>query len=105
MKLSQVIVRPFVVLVERYYPDPFVFAIILTFVTIILSLTLTDAGLQHTIVAWGDGLSGLFAFTTQICLTLIGAYALSHTEPVQQLLAKCGRLPRTPAEAYALVAH
>ena len=81
MKISQLIVRPFVILVERYYPDPFVFAIILTFVTIILSLGLTDAGLQQTIIDWGDGLSNLFAFTTQICLTLIGAHALSHTEP------------------------
>ncbi|MGY8766139.1 MAG: TIGR00366 family protein, partial [Nitrospinaceae bacterium] len=61
MKISQIIVRPFVVLVERYYPDPFVFAIILTFVTIFLSLGLTDAGLQQTILAWGNGLSSLFA--------------------------------------------
>jgi len=104
MKLSQLIIRPFVVLVERYYPDPFVFAIILTFVTIFLSLGLTDAGLQQTIIAWGDGLSSLFAFTTQICLTLIGAHVLSHTEPVKKVLVRCGSLPRTQFQAYALTA-
>lgn len=103
MKISQIIVRPFVILVERYYPDPFVFAILLTYVTIILSLGLTDAGLQQTIIAWGNGLSNLFAFTTQVCLTLIGAHALSHTEPVKKVLTKCGSLPRSQFQAYALV--
>jgi short-chain fatty acids transporter len=104
MKISQIIVRPFVVLVERYYPDPFVFAIILTFVTIFLSLGLTDAGLQQTILAWGNGLSSLFAFTSQVCLTLIGAHALSFTDPVKKLLRTIACTPKTQTQAYALVA-
>lgn len=104
MKISQIIVRPFVVLVERYYPDPFVFAIILTFVTIFLSLGFTDAGLQQTILAWGNGLSSLFAFTSQVCLTLIGAHALSFTDPVKKLLRTIACTPKTQTQAYALVA-
>jgi short-chain fatty acids transporter len=104
MKISQLIVRPFVVLVERYYPDPFIFAILLTFLTFLLSLGLTDSGLQQSITAWGNGLSSLFAFTTQVCLMLIAAHALSHTETVQNLLAKCGSLPQNRFQAYALVA-
>ena len=104
MKISQIIVRPFVILVERYYPDPFVFAIILTFVTIFLSLGLTDAGLQQTILAWGNGLSSLFAFTSQVCLTLIGAHALSFTDPVKKLLRTIACTPKTQTQAYALVA-
>ncbi|MFT7458989.1 MAG: short-chain fatty acids transporter [Planctomycetota bacterium] len=103
MKIAQLVVRPFVVLVERFYPDPFVFAIILTFVTIILSLGLTDAGPQQTILAWGDGLSSLFAFTSQICITLIAAHALSHTDAVKKALAFCGSLPGNQVQAYALV--
>ncbi|MFT5133026.1 MAG: short-chain fatty acids transporter, partial [Gammaproteobacteria bacterium] len=102
MKIAQLVVRPFVVLVERFYPDPFVFAIILTFVTIILSLGLTDAGPQQTILAWGDGLSSLFAFTSQICITLIAAHALSHTDAVKKALAFCGSLPGNQVQAYAL---
>ena len=104
MKLTQLIVRPFVILVERYYPDPFVFAIILTFLTVILSVTLTDTSLGDTVIAWGNGLPGLFEFTTQICLALIGAHALSHTTPVQKLLVRCGSMPDTPFQAYALIA-
>jgi short-chain fatty acids transporter len=104
MKITQLIVRPFVVIVERYYPDPFIFAILLTFLTFLLSLGLTDSGLQESIIAWGNGLSSLFTFTTQICLMLIAAHALSHTECVQGLLAKCGSLPQNQFQAYALVA-
>ena len=104
MRLTQLIVRPFVILVERYYPDPFVFAILLTFLTIILSLTMTDTSVTDTILAWGDGLPGLFTFTTQICLALISAHALSHTEIVQKILARCAALPASPFQAYALIA-
>ncbi len=104
MKIAQLIVRPFVVLVERYYPDPFVFAILLTFLTFLLSFGLTEATVQQSIEAWGNGLSSLFAFTSQICLMLIAAHALSHTDSVQRLLARCGSLPQNQFQAYALVA-
>ena len=36
--------QPFVALVEKYYPDPFVFVIALTFVTFAAALLLTSAG-------------------------------------------------------------
>ena len=104
MRLTQLIVRPFVVLVERYYPDPFVFAVLLTFVTIVLALGMTDATLPDTILAWGDGLPGLFTFTTQVCLALVGAHALAHTEIVQKLLVRCASIPVTAFQAYALIA-
>ncbi len=104
MKLTQLIVRPFVVLVERYYPDPFVFAALLTFLTIILAIGMTDSTPADTILAWGDGLPGLFTFTTQICLALIGAHALAHTEIVQKILVRCASIPSTQFQAYSLIA-
>ena len=103
MKLTRLIVRPFVILVERYYPDPFVFAALLTFLTIILAVGMTDATPADTILAWGDGLPGLFSFTTQICLALIGAHALAHTEIVQKILARCASIPATQFQAYFLI--
>lgn len=96
--------RPFIVFVERFYPDPFVFAIGLTFVVFLLCLGLTDAGPQDTVVAWGDGLAGLMTFIGQIAFTLVSAHALAHTDVVRSGLARLGRVPRTPATAYGMVA-
>ena len=50
--------RPFVRLVERWYPDAYVFAILLTLLTFVLAIGLTDAGPGEALDTWGEGLSG-----------------------------------------------
>ena len=96
--------RPFIVFVERFYPDPFVFAIALTFVVYVMALVLTDASAVDALAAWGAGLAGLLEFIAQIAIVLITAHALAHTDPAQRLLKRLGSVPTTPAMAYALVA-
>ncbi|MDZ7824849.1 MAG: TIGR00366 family protein [Gammaproteobacteria bacterium] len=96
--------RPFVRVVERWYPDAYVFAILLTLLTFVLAIGLTDAGPGEALDTWGEGLSGLLAFTTQIALTLILAHSLAHTDAARALLARVAELPRTPFAAYFTVA-
>ena len=95
--------KPFVVFVERFYPDPFVFLIVLTGVAFVLATTLTGASAGDAIVAWGEGLSGLLAFMAQIALTLLTAHALAHTDAVRNGLATLARLPKSVTACYALV--
>jgi len=95
--------KPFVVFVERYYPDPFVFLIVLTGVAFVLAITLTGSNAGDAIVAWGEGLSGLLAFMAQIALTLLTAHALAHTDAVRDGLAALARLPKSITACYALV--
>lgn len=97
------IARPFVHLVERWYPDAYVFAIVLTFVTLALAVGLTETGALEAVDLWGAGLSGLLAFTTQIALTLVLAHTLAHTDAAQRLLARVARLPRSAFAAYLTV--
>jgi short-chain fatty acids transporter len=96
--------KPFIIFVERFYPDPFVFAIALTFVVYLMAIGMTDAGPVAALSAWGGGLSLLLEFIAQIAITLITAHALAHTDPAQRLLRSVGRIPNTPAVAYGLVA-
>ncbi|CAN5776513.1 short-chain fatty acid transporter [soil metagenome] len=96
--------KPFIIFVERFYPDPFVFAIALTFVVFFMALGLTDAGPVGALSAWGGGLSLLLEFIAQIAITLITAHALAHTDPAKRLLRRIGRIPKTPAVAYGLCA-
>ena len=104
MKFFQLLARPFVIFVERFYPDPFVFAILLTFVAMLMALGLTAASPADTLDAWGAGLPSLLSFTAQISITLLTAHALAHTDPVQKLLARVGDVPRSGYQAYFLVA-
>ncbi|MBW3604154.1 MAG: TIGR00366 family protein [Actinobacteria bacterium] len=96
--------KPFIIFVERFYPDPFVFAIALTFVVFLMAVGMTDAGPVAALSAWGGGLSLLLEFIAQIAITLITAHALAHTDPAQRLLRSVGRIPNSPAVAYGLVA-
>ena len=103
MRFFQLLARPLVIFVERYYPDPFIFAILLTYVTLAMALLLTPATAGEALNAWGGGLPSLLAFTNQICLTMIVAHALAHTDAVRTLLHRLGDAPATVYQAYALV--
>jgi short-chain fatty acids transporter len=105
MRLSpERLARPFVVFVERFYPDAFVFAILLTGLTFALAIGLTSIRAPGALEIWGRGLTGLLPFITQIALTLLCAHALAHTDLVRHALERVARWPRSEPQAYALVA-
>ncbi|MBD4579345.1 TIGR00366 family protein, partial [Xanthomonas citri pv. citri] len=80
-----------------------VFTIVLTFAVAALCLLLTPAGPADVVVGWGDGLSGLLAFITQMALVLMLGHILANTGPVRRLLARLASIPRTPLAAYIFV--
>ena len=95
--------KPFVKLVEKYYPDAFIFVIVLSLLTFLLAINLTNASPVQTLEAWGNGLPKLFTFTAQITIIMITAHALAHTQPIERVLSKVGTLPNSSVQAYALV--
>ena len=101
MRFLQATARPFVTFVERFYPDPLIFAIVLTAVVFALAWWLTPAGPMDLVVYWGDGLQRLLAFMAQISITLITAHALAHTDPVRRTLITISRIPKSAFGAYA----
>ncbi len=99
-RVSHVIVR----VVDRYLPEPFVFAIVMTAATIVLVLLVTPAGPTEVFAAWGGGLSMLLAFTTQMCLMVLFAYTVAHIGPVPRLLARLASIPGSAKSAYIFAA-
>ena len=97
------LMRPVNSVVERFIPSALVFAMVLTFVVAILALLLTDTGPVEVVRGWGDGLSGLLAFMTQMALILLLGHTLANTGPVRRLLAALGGLPKTALQGYLFV--
>ena len=89
--------------IEKYCPDPLLFAIFLTVVMLVLVLLFTDTGPGESLAAWGNGLHGLLAFTMQMCLMVVTAHVLVHTGPVERLLHAVGRIPNNAWQAYLVV--
>lgn len=85
--------------VENYLPNAFIFAILLTFLTLILGMTVTNQSLTDMTTHWYTGFWNFLAFTTQMILILITGYALVKAPPVQKLLVRIASVPKTQKSA------
>ena len=100
---ASALMRPINSVVERFIPSALVFAIVLTFIVALLALVLTDTGPVDIVTGWGEGLSGLLEFMTQMALILLLGHTLANTGPVRRLLASLGGIPTTVLQAYLFV--
>lgn len=97
-------------------PDPFSIAVLLTLLTFLLAVTQTATPAIRVLDAWAgadpsnpgilstSGLWKLLAFAMQMCLILVLGHAVAESRPVSAVLRSLARLPRSPAQAIALVA-
>lgn len=76
----------FTKLMDKYLPDPFVFAIALTLLTFILAVAVQHANPITSILDWGKGFWSLLAFTTQMAVILAAGYVLANSPVVDRLL-------------------
>ena len=91
--------RFFVVLVQRYLPDAYLFAFILTFISFVGALALTGKGFMAIITMWGNGLWGILAFAMQMILILVTGHALASSKPVKSFLRTLASIPSNGGQA------
>ena len=82
-------------LVQRYLPDAFLFAIILTIFVYFLGVILTDNGPMEMVTHWGNGFWDLLAFGMQMSLVVVTGFILASTPVVKRFLAKLSDLAKT----------
>lgn len=63
---------------------------------------MTDSPPVQVLTAWGEGLTGLLEFMTQMALVLMLGHVLANTRPVRRLLDRLASVPRSPAQSYVL---
>ena len=92
-----------VYLFERIMPDPYVFAVILTFVGALLArLFAPHATLVGIARAWYGGLFAIFVFAFQMVIMLVAGYALASSPIVKKALTRIASLVSTPRAAISL---
>ena len=78
-------------LFENLMPDPFVFAVLLTFAGALLAWWLAPAATPASIAsAWYAGIFNLFTFAFQMVIMLVAGYALATAPPVLVAAAYTG---------------
>ncbi|MBK4999674.1 short-chain fatty acid transporter [Pseudomonas sp. S31] len=82
----QKITHFFTELMRRYLPDPFVFAIGLTLLTMVLAVVVQNQAITALTTSWGSGFWALLAFTTQMAVILAMGYVLATAPLTERLL-------------------
>lgn len=95
--------KPFVKLVERYLPDPYIFVLLLTLITFAFAVVIQNQSPLTTIQQWGDGFWGLLTFSMQMLLVLVTGFMLACTSLVKALLERLASLAKSPGSAIVLV--
>ncbi|RUM31420.1 MAG: short-chain fatty acid transporter [Alteromonas sp.] len=95
--------KPFVKLVERYLPDPYIFVLLLTLITLVFAVVIQGQSPLTTVQQWGDGFWGLLTFSMQMLLVLVTGFMLACTPLVKALLERLASVAKSPGSAIVLV--
>ena len=90
-------------LVQRWLPEPFIFAILLTFVAALVAMPVCSQSPLEVIEHWGGGVWNLLAFAMQMALVLVCGSTLAAAPVVKRAIAAMARVPRSAPAAIALV--
>ena len=84
---------------ERYIPNPYLYAVVLTFITVAAALIWTPSGLLKVVASWYDGIWNILAFAMQMALILVTGVTLADAPLVRGLLRRLASLPTRQAGA------
>lgn len=92
----------FASIIKKFMPDPFIFAILLTLLIIILGVLFEGKTPTEMITFWGDGFWGLLTFAMQMIIVLVTGYVLAQSPLIQHFLDRIASSVTTPRGAIIL---
>jgi short-chain fatty acids transporter len=90
-------------IVQRFLPDPFVFALLLTLILFVAGIIFTPHSALEMVQYWGNGFWNLLAFAMQMSLILVTGHALASSPWVKRWLQRLAGVAKTPAQGVILV--
>jgi short-chain fatty acids transporter len=90
--------------VEKWMPDPFLFAVLLTFLAYLMGIGIAGSKPLDMVVYWYKGFWNLLSFAMQMVLILVTGYTLAYHPRVNRLLVLLASKPSNGKQAAALVA-
>ena len=79
-----------VAIMQRYLPDPFIFAVLLTFIVFALGMLITVQSPMDMLIHWQSGFWDLLAFSMQMSLILVTGHTLANAALFKKGLALRG---------------
>jgi short-chain fatty acids transporter len=89
--------------VQKWLPDPFLFAILLTFIAFAMGMIFAGKSAEQMVTNWYRGFWNLHTFAMQMVLILVTGYVLAHAPFIRQALNWLADQPRTGTQGIVLV--
>jgi len=93
----------FTKLAQKYLPDAYIFALILTLLVFFLGMIFGGHSPIRMIEFWGDGFWNLMQFSMQMTMILVCGYTLAQTDLVKSGLVKLAKAPKNNMSATLMV--
>ncbi|HWR40544.1 MAG TPA: TIGR00366 family protein [Patescibacteria group bacterium] len=93
----------FVNVMQKYLPDPFTIAWLITLFVCAMAMLITHKGPIEIINAWGNGFFGILAFAMQMTMVLVTGYALASADIVNRFLRRIVLIPKTPKQTILFI--
>ncbi|MBP2627644.1 MAG: short chain fatty acid transporter [Firmicutes bacterium] len=93
----------FVNLMQKYLPDPFAIAWMISLVVVAMALGITNTPIMKIVDDWGKGFFGILAFAMQMTLVIVSGYALAASPIVRRFLRAVAGIPRTPVQTVIFI--
>ena len=88
---------------QRWLPDAFIIAIILTMVVFLSGIIFQGQSISSMADYWGNGIWKLLSFSMQMVLILVLGTVLAMSKPVKAFLTSIAKLAQTPSQGVVLV--
>jgi short-chain fatty acids transporter len=93
----------FVNLMQKYLPDPFTIAWLISLVVVGMAMGITHTPITKIITDWGAGFFGILGFAMQMTMVIVSGYALAAAPIVRRFLRFVAGIPKTPAQTIVFI--
>lgn len=90
-------------IVNKYLPDPLIFAVLLTVLIFFCAWGVTDSTPIELVNMWGNGFWNLLGFGMQMALIVVTGNALASSPLIKTFLSNTAAIAKTPAQGVMLV--
>lgn len=88
---------------DRVLPDAVVLALILTMITFVMGIALTDSSPFDMVLYWGEGFWGFLAFSMQMTLIIATGYIVASAPAAKRFLVRLCKIPKNGIQGVIFV--
>lgn len=88
---------------DKFMPDAIVFAMILTIITFIGGITLTESSPLDMITYWGKGFWGFLAFSMQMSVIIAAGYIVASAPIAKRFLIRICNIPKNAIQGVVFI--